>query len=60
MLVPAGDPEALSEAIISLIEKPLFAERIGKAAREEVEKRYSWKAFAMQLENVLRETIKSA
>jgi len=57
VLVPAGDPEALSEAIVSLVEKPLFAERIGKAAREEVKKRYSWEAFAMRLENVLRETI---
>ena len=60
VLVPAGDPKALSEAIVSLIEKPLFAERIGKAAREEVEKHYSWEAFAVRLENVLRETIKSA
>jgi len=60
VLIPAGDPEALSEAIVSLIEKPMFAERIGKAAREEVEKHYSWGAFAKQLENILRETIKSA
>jgi len=60
VIVPAGDSDALTEAIISLIEKPLFAERIGKAARQEVEKHYSWKAFAMRLENVLRETIKGA
>ena len=60
VLVPAGDTEALSEAIINLIEKPSFAERIGKAAREEVEKHYSWEAFAIRLENVLRETIKGA
>jgi glycosyltransferase involved in cell wall biosynthesis len=58
--VPAGDSDALSKAVIDLMEKPLFAEKIGKAAREEVEKHYSWKAFAMRLESVLRETMKSA
>lgn len=60
IVIPAGDSEALSKAVINLIEKPSFAERIGKAARDEVEKRYSWEAFAMRLENVLKETIEGA
>jgi len=58
ILTTPGDSEALSEAIIHLIEKPIFAERLGKAAREEVEERYSWEAFALQLENILKEAIK--
>lgn len=60
VLIPPGDSEALFEAIIHLIEKPMFAESVGRAAREDVEKNYSWETFAMQLENVLKETIGNA
>jgi len=59
ILVPPGNSEALSEAIIHLIEKQELAETIGKAARKEVEKHYSGEAFAKQLEIILKEAIES-
>jgi len=59
ILVPPGDSEALAEAIIHLVENPSFAESLGKAARENVKKRYSWEVFAMQLEKILKETLRS-
>jgi len=57
LLVSAGDFKALAEAIVRLIENPRLAERIGKAAREEVEKNYSWKTFAKKLANILVEVM---
>ncbi len=60
ILVPPGNSRALAEAIIHLIEKPDLMERNGKAARESVEKYYSWGVFAMNLENILKETIRAA
>lgn len=59
ILVPPGDSLALAGAIIHLIEEPELREQIGKAAKEEVEKHYSWKTFAMNLERVLKETMKA-
>lgn len=59
VLVPPGDSNALSEAIIYLIENPVLMERIGRAAREEVKKNRSWDGFAIQLENVLKDAVKN-
>lgn len=59
VLVPPGDPMALAEAIINLIEKPELRERIGKAARQEVRNHYSWKAFSCRLEKILDEVLRT-
>src|SRR5204863_8286677 len=36
LLVPPGDPAALAKAIIRLVEDPVLADRLGRAAREVV------------------------
>jgi len=56
ILIPPGDHEALAKAIINLIHNFNFAMDIGKAAMQEVERRYSWHKFVGVLENVLSET----
>jgi len=42
MLVPPGDAAALAQAINTVIARPAFAARLGRAARAEVEHRYSF------------------
>lgn len=59
-LVPPGDSEALSEAIIHLIRNAETRDKIGRMARQEVERHYSWKAFITQLEKALREAKNSS
>jgi glycosyltransferase involved in cell wall biosynthesis len=39
--VPARDPEPMARAIVALASNPSRAERIGRAARAEVEQRFS-------------------
>ena len=58
ILVAAGDFKALASAILSLIEDSESARHIGKAAREDVEKYYSWKTFTKQLASILEETVR--
>jgi glycosyltransferase involved in cell wall biosynthesis len=57
LLVPMGDSKALSEAIISLIRNPEMAERIGRAARVEIEKKYSWRVFTRKLVDIMKEAV---
>ncbi|RMH03709.1 MAG: glycosyltransferase [Planctomycetota bacterium] len=40
-LVPPGDPEALADRILRVLENPGLARRMGEAAREKVEKHFS-------------------
>jgi glycosyltransferase involved in cell wall biosynthesis len=42
VLVPPGDPEALALAVASLIDNPAEAAALGRAARREVQQRYSF------------------
>jgi glycosyltransferase involved in cell wall biosynthesis len=46
LLVPPGDPEALSQAITRLIETPELRDRLGQAARACVESKFTWKQVA--------------
>lgn len=41
LLTPAGNPEQMAEAIISILSNPMLAEKMGKAARKLVEREYS-------------------
>lgn len=57
VLVPPGNIEALVEAMDNIIKKPTFAKNLGRAAKKDVEKRFSWMAFAKQLEKTLKQTL---
>jgi glycosyltransferase involved in cell wall biosynthesis len=50
LLVPAGDPAALAEAIRRLLDDHELARRLGRAARRRVEKRYSRQAMVRRFE----------
>jgi glycosyltransferase involved in cell wall biosynthesis len=52
LLVPVGDPEALGAALRSLIESPQRAAAIGRAARAEVQQRYSFDRMVSSFEQL--------
>jgi glycosyltransferase involved in cell wall biosynthesis len=58
LLVKPEDPESMAEGIIKLIENPKLREKLGKKARERVEKRYSIKASVDELERIYGELLK--
>lgn len=45
LLVPARDPEALSDAITTLLNSPRIRHRMGEAGRAFVEREYDWQAI---------------
>ena len=53
ILVPRDDPEALAAAIGRLIENPHLRDRMGRAGRQLVCRRYDWTACVMAFEGVL-------
>jgi len=52
VLVPPGNPEALAGALHSLIDNPAGAEAIGRAARGEVQQRYSFDRMVASFEDL--------
>jgi glycosyltransferase involved in cell wall biosynthesis len=42
ILVPAGDPSSLSQALLRLLESPELRKRMAQAGREKVERHYTW------------------
>jgi glycosyltransferase involved in cell wall biosynthesis len=54
-VVAAGDPAGLAAAIRSLLDSPLHAARLGRAARETVLERFGEAAVAAAYERLLRE-----
>ncbi len=46
--VPPGDPEALAAAIGRLLDDPDLASRLGRAGRQRVIERFTWRAVARQ------------
>ena len=57
LLVPVGDPQALYEAIRSLIEDESLAARLGEAARRKAQRRFDDKAIIQQTCTVYRELL---
>jgi glycosyltransferase involved in cell wall biosynthesis len=49
ILVPPDNPEALSEALIKLIENPDLRHKMGKRGREIAEKEFSWEKIAEKI-----------
>lgn len=55
LLVPPGDPDALADAIIHLLENPSLARMMGKKGRKMVEQNYKWQKVAEATEKILEE-----
>jgi len=51
--VPPGDPQALGEAIISLLQDRALRESMGKEARKFIEKGWTWKDAAEKTQGLL-------
>lgn len=56
-LVPIGDDEALTAALLDVIDHPLRAEKFGKAGRDLVEERYSLANWVSALTDLYAEVI---
>ncbi|MCP4667213.1 MAG: glycosyltransferase family 4 protein [Deltaproteobacteria bacterium] len=57
LLVPPADPEALSRAIIALLDNPQRARNLGEAGFKRVHAHFTWKKAAEKTVEVYRETI---
>jgi glycosyltransferase involved in cell wall biosynthesis len=55
IVVRPADEDALSRAIVSIIADGKRAASMGEAGRRLVEKKYSWKTVALQVERIYRE-----
>ena len=60
LLVPPGDPAALAEAIVTLLEDEALRRRLGAAARVVAVERYSWSSIAERLAEVYRLVVERA
>jgi glycosyltransferase involved in cell wall biosynthesis len=52
LLVPAGDPAALGEAISDLLEKPQMRESFGQAGRQRVKQHFSVEKMVQKTEQL--------
>jgi glycosyltransferase involved in cell wall biosynthesis len=59
ILVPPGDPEALSEALLALVSDPGLRARLGEAGRAFVVERYSWARCVDRMLAAYREILDS-
>jgi len=60
VLVPAGDPDALAEALVGLLEDEERRQTLGAAARERAIERYSWDRIARRLVEIYEEVASRA
>jgi glycosyltransferase involved in cell wall biosynthesis len=60
LVIPDGDVEAFSQAILRLVGNPTLAQELGSRAREQVEHSYSWGHAAERLERIYEQLIPAA
>jgi len=60
LLVPPGEPAALAEAVVTLLEDDALRRRLGAAARAVAVERYSWSSIAERLAEVYRLVVELA
>jgi glycosyltransferase involved in cell wall biosynthesis len=60
LVVPNGDVEAFSQALLRLADNPTLAHELGKRAREQVEHSYSWGHAAERLERIYEQLVPAA
>jgi glycosyltransferase involved in cell wall biosynthesis len=49
LLVPPGDPDALASALLSILEDPDLARRLGERARQDARERFSWERIGLAI-----------
>jgi len=59
-LVPPRDPEAIADALVTLLADPEKAHGYGRAGRDRVESRYSWDRIAAKTAASYRDTVARA
>jgi glycosyltransferase involved in cell wall biosynthesis len=59
VMVPPGDASSLASALRALLTDPAQRARIGAAARQIIEQRYSWAAHTNQLRELFREMVQA-
>jgi len=57
LIVPNGDVQAFAAAIVRLAEEPALRDTLGNAAREYVERNYSWDQAAERLERIYQRVV---
>lgn len=57
LLVEPGDPQALAEAINTILDAPEMARRMGRAGRTRVEQHFSWDAIARQTKQLYESVV---
>ena len=60
VIVPNGDVKAFAAAIVKLAADPALRASLGSAAREYVERNYSWDQAAERLERVYQKVVPGA
>ncbi|MDB6089395.1 MAG: glycosyltransferase family 1 protein [Gammaproteobacteria bacterium] len=60
LVVPNGDVEAFSQALLRLVGNPALAHELGNRAREQVEHSYSWDHAAERLERIYEQLVPAA
>jgi glycosyltransferase involved in cell wall biosynthesis len=59
LIVPAGDAQALAEAIRNLVEQPELRHRLGEAARVKVQGAHSWESYGQSVLQVIENRMAS-
>jgi glycosyltransferase involved in cell wall biosynthesis len=49
LLVPPGDPEALAAALLSILDDPDLARRLGENARQDARERFAWERIGLTI-----------
>jgi glycosyltransferase involved in cell wall biosynthesis len=57
LLVPAGDANALAQALIRLIQDPEYCQKLSIQARQDILREYSWDTYISRLEILYEEVI---
>ncbi len=58
-LVPPGEPRALADAVVNLLEDEPAREELGRAARVLAQERYSWEGIAQRLSEIYQGIVES-
>ncbi|NET72377.1 MAG: glycosyltransferase family 4 protein [Sphaerospermopsis sp. SIO1G2] len=60
LLVPEKDPQALADALISLLNNPKAAREMGRLGQQDIHKRYSWDRLGQLWQDVYQKALLSA